>query len=323
MAAATEELAASIREISGQVTHASEVSRRAAEEGERAQGQIRGLSDAAGRIGDVARLIEDIAQRTNLLALNATIEAARAGEAGKGFAVVAGEVKALAQQTARATEDIARQISAIQQETLNSVGVIESVGRTIGDIAEMTMAVAAAVEQQAAATREISRNVANTTTAGREVNERIGEVSQEADETGLRAETMREATAQVAGQMAALRQSIVQVVRTASTDADRRVNTRYEVQEPCTLAVGDQRFPARLLNISRGGAALISCPHNLGAGAGGVLVLDRLGGASVPVKVLQANPGDSTLRLAFATTDFSTSFEGALRRLTLEHEQAA
>ncbi len=315
VAAAAEELAASIREISSQVTHASQVSRRAAEEGERAQGTIRGLSVSAGRIGDVARLIEDIAQRTNLLALNATIEAARAGEAGKGFAVVAGEVKALAQQTAQATEDIAKQIHTIQQETQNSVQVIEGVGKTIADIAEVTMAVAAAVEEQAAATREISRNVAATTTAGREVSDRIAEVSREADATGNRAGNMRDTSAEVAGRMEALHQRIVQVVRTASTDADRRLNTRYKVEEPCILVLGGHRHPARLLDISRGGAALLACPQPLNPGDAGTLVLDRFAGAQVAVKVLENGSGSGKLRLAFVTEGVSPAFDSALRQL--------
>ncbi len=314
VAAAAEQLSASIREISGQVTHASQVSARAAEEGGKATTAIRGLSDQASRIGAVARLIEDIAQRTNLLALNATIEAARAGEAGKGFAVVASEVKALAAQTARATEEIGQQIGAIQQQTQGAVGVIEGVGRTIADIAEVTMAVAAAVEQQAAATREISRNVTNTTDAGREVATRIAAVSAEAGITNGQATTMRDATAAVAEQMAGMQRSIVQVVRTASADADRRMTTRFAVEAPCTLALGDGRHPARLVNISRGGAQL-GCAAQPAAGSEATLVLDSQGGASIRGRVVGNEPA-GMVRLAFAAESVTPGFEAALRQLT-------
>jgi len=314
VAAAAEQLSASIREISGQVTHASQVSARAAEEGGRATAAIRGLSDQAARIGDVARLIEDIAQRTNLLALNATIEAARAGEAGKGFAVVASEVKALAQQTARATEEIGQQIGAIQQQTQGTVGVIEGVGRTIADIAEVTMAVAAAVEQQAAATREISRNVTTTTDAGREVALRIATVSQEAATTNQQAGTMREATAAMAEQMAGMQRNIVQVVRTASADADRRMNTRYPTEEPCTVATKDARHAARLVNLSRGGA-LLACAAPLLPGSQATLVLDGHGGASAVGRVLASEAGTGQVRLAFTTEDISPAFDAVLQRL--------
>jgi methyl-accepting chemotaxis protein len=159
VAAAAEELAASINEISGQVSHAAAIAARAVNEAGQTTTRIAGLADASSRIGDIVNLIHVIAAQTNLLALNATIEAARAGEAGKGFAVVAGEVKNLATQTAKATEEISAQISAIQGMTGEAVQCIDDIAATIGQMNEITSAIAAAVEEQGATTADIARNV--------------------------------------------------------------------------------------------------------------------------------------------------------------------
>jgi methyl-accepting chemotaxis protein len=159
VAAAAEELAASVQEISRQVVQSSTVTSRAAKQARATDGTVLGLAEAAGRIGAVVRLIGDIAAQTNLLALNATIEAARAGEAGKGFAVVAGEVKALAGQTARATEDIGTQIAAMRQATEDAVAAIRGIGTVIDELDGIAGSIAAAVEQQGAATQEIARSV--------------------------------------------------------------------------------------------------------------------------------------------------------------------
>ena len=159
IASAAEELAASVAEIDRQVAQSNTIATRAVSETEKTNATVAELNEAAGRIGDVVRLITDIAEQTNLLALNATIEAARAGDAGRGFAVVAGEVKALAGQTARATEDITTQIAAMQHATVRSIEAIDTIGRTIRSIGEITGAIAAAVTQQGAATQEIARGV--------------------------------------------------------------------------------------------------------------------------------------------------------------------
>ena len=153
VAAAVEQLTASIQEIAGQVSHGNTVSSKAVEKSEYTQRTISTLSDAITRIGEVVTLISEIAAQTNLLALNATIEAARAGEAGKGFAVVANEVKNLASQTAKATEEIGRQIDAIQSVSLTAVAAIKEIGRTIGEMDEISNAIATAVEEQGAATQ--------------------------------------------------------------------------------------------------------------------------------------------------------------------------
>ncbi|MGC2087342.1 MAG: HAMP domain-containing methyl-accepting chemotaxis protein [Bradyrhizobium sp.] len=184
VAAATEQLSASIGEISRQVTESSTIANTAAAEAEKTNQQVQALSDAAQRIGDVVALISGIASQTNLLALNATIEAARAGEAGRGFAVVASEVKALASQTAKATEEISAQVAGIQGATRNSVDAIGGISATIQRVNQITTAIAAAVEQQGAATREIARNVQQASEGTNEVSRNIAGVSAATAETG-------------------------------------------------------------------------------------------------------------------------------------------
>ncbi|MBM3567709.1 MAG: PAS domain-containing protein [Alphaproteobacteria bacterium] len=178
VASATEELSASVGEISRQVTQSSQIARTAVEEAERSNKLVAGLAEAANKIGDVVKLINDIAGQTNLLALNATIEAARAGEAGKGFAVVASEVKTLANQTAKATEEIAQQIGGIQESTRTTVVSIKGISDTIGKISEITTAISSAVEQQNAATREVASNIQSVTQASSETGQNAGMVLQ-------------------------------------------------------------------------------------------------------------------------------------------------
>ena len=187
VAAATEELSASITEISRQVAESSSIAGAAASEADRTNAEVQALADAAQRIGDVVALITGIAEQTNLLALNATIEAARAGEAGRGFAVVASEVKNLATQTAKATEEITGQVAAIQGATQSSVTAIKSIGTTIQRVNEIAAAIAAAVEEQGAATREIARNVQQASQGTNEVSRHISGVSQAAGQTGAAA----------------------------------------------------------------------------------------------------------------------------------------
>ncbi|CAN7411967.1 methyl-accepting chemotaxis protein [Bradyrhizobium sp. LjRoot220] len=184
VASASEEMASSVNEISRQVQASAEIAGEAVEQARKTHDRVNDLSSAANRIGDVVELINTVAGQTNLLALNATIEAARAGEAGRGFAVVASEVKALAEQTAKATEEIRKQISDIQSATRDSVHAIEEIGLTIGRISEISSTIAAAVEEQGAATQEVARNVQQAALGTQQVASNITDVQRGASETG-------------------------------------------------------------------------------------------------------------------------------------------
>jgi methyl-accepting chemotaxis protein len=208
VAAAAEELAASVGEITRQVANSARIAQEAVRRAHETDATVQGLAEQARRIGDVSRLIGDIAGQTNLLALNATIEAARAGEAGKGFAVVASEVKNLAAQTARATEEINGQISAIQSETGLAVSAIQGIGTVIDELSQISSAIAAAVEQQGAATSEIARNVAEAAAGTSRVSEAIGEVNEAVGETGGAVSDLRSVAQEVAKSGEVLRREV-------------------------------------------------------------------------------------------------------------------
>jgi methyl-accepting chemotaxis protein len=312
VASAADQLAASIREISAQVSQSTMVVGRAVEAGAETRKTIEALNEQVARIGAVADMIGEIAAKTNLLALNATIEAARAGGAGKGFAVVAAEVKALANQTARSTQEIARHIGEVRTATGASVAAVARIEHTITEVNAIAGSIAAAVEQQGAATAEIARNVTETAAAAQEMTGRTDEVSAEAKETRQRATEVL-ANADALGEaMNGLKQSVIRVVRTSTAEVDRRDSVRHDVDLPCRLVVNGQTHTARVNDLSDCGAHVTGGPA-LPVGARGTLSLDDVG-FPLPFSVRVSAGG--TLRLAFALdATAAAAFRGVAQRL--------
>ncbi len=214
VASAAEEMSASVGEIASQVSHANDVSRQAAQKAASTQTTVQTLTTAAERIGAVVRLIDDIASQTNLLALNATIEAARAGEAGKGFAVVASEVKTLASQTAKATEEVTRQIREVQTATEEAVSAIADISQTITEISEVSTAISAAIEEQSSAVHEITRNTTQDAALSEEVNRSIETVREGSEETGASAKQSMDAARELGQQAEYLRSEVQKFLQT-------------------------------------------------------------------------------------------------------------
>ena len=208
VASATAELSSAVNEINKQVARATAITASAVTEAQKADGTVQGLTDAAGRIGEVIELINSIAAQINLLALNATIEAARAGDAGKGFAVVASEVKSLASQTTKATEQIGQYIASIQSATAETVSVIKNIGGTINEINTISTAIAAAVEEQGVTTQDIAHNVQQAAQSTESVSRNAMDVSESSKETGESANQLMAATSELSRQSETLRHEV-------------------------------------------------------------------------------------------------------------------
>jgi methyl-accepting chemotaxis protein len=296
VAAAAEEMAVSINEISKQVAHVTTSVQAAVDRASETDGKV--LSQAADRIGDVVSIITDIAGQTNLLALNATIEAARAGEAGKGFAVVAGEVKALAAQTARATEQISAQIVAIRNATGDAVNAVRDVGSAIGQVETVATAIAAAVEEQAAATREITNSVQMVTTATSTAADAMREVLAIAEATDASSDSALKAADEVGRTAETLRTEVTDFLAAMSQgdDDERRLYERI----PGNFARATLRFAGKpeadavISDISRGGMAV---QHGGVYAVGTDLEIGLPGGAAVRARVVRS--GDGSIGVAF------------------------
>ena len=294
VASASEQLSASIKGIVGQVSQSSQITERAVSEAERTNTTVHGLATAAQKIGEVVDLINDIASQTNLLALNATIEAARAGEAGKGFAVVASEVKSLANQTAKATDEIGAQINEMQGATTDAVGAIESIGGTIAEVNEIASSIADSMQQQQQATDEISQSVQQVATGTQQISSNIAQMAEESEKTGTLSSDVKSAIGSVSQEMEDLQSRLTQILR-ESRAGNRRKHPRAAAGLAASLQIGSQTAACSVENISLGGAATTTSDIKAEIGQTAMLTVPDLGTFEGTV----VGSSDEVLRIKF------------------------
>jgi len=312
VAKASSQLSASIAEIATQVNSSRALTLQAVTASTHAQSTIAKLSEAANKVGTVTNLISEIASQTNLLALNATIEAARAGEAGRGFAVVAAEVKSLAEQTAKATSEIAQQINEIQDATKASVTSIIGIGEVIRNVETVSSIISKAIDEQNAVTIEISRTVEETSHAAREVASQIVSVSNEAIETGRRATEIRDGSAEIAGKVDELRATLVRVIRTSTSDVDRRISSRIDIRRPGLLKIQGRSDRVMVRDLSVGGAVIDQNLPNTAINTPVTLLID---GISAELTGSVARKDDGATLIRFELSDaVSKILEGITTR---------
>ncbi len=298
--AASEALTGSIREIAGQAKATSERVAHAKTVAERAATTIGELARGTDTIGEVVALIRQVAEQTNLLALNATIEAARAGEAGRGFAVVAAEVKALASQTAHATEEIATQVAGIQGGTDRAVAAIESISGTIGEIAGLAEALASAVDVQDRSTRSIAESISRATSGSATVARSLKHVTDAIDDTRSEADRVQSVSDRVSQVSKEMAQSVDEFVRGVAKDVeDRRSETRIPASDPVSVTVAGTSLPARLVDVCRFGLKVafeppVDCSARFTPGA--AVTVAWADGATADARIVWASNSQAGLR---------------------------